>query len=166
MSLKRVSSVLGRSLWSSGSSGSRSPAASGCSSVLRLSGAAGAAGGAGGAGGSSSSDPDRPGADVPSSTELPGAKKRPKGPVGAPGVGAVRRRSYTSVAAPLDKRSFLWARYSDLRRLVHGKSPSDPRVSPESPPGLSPGLPLTAAGNVDHVSRARCSLHAPCSALC
>ncbi|XP_060930408.1 5'-nucleotidase domain-containing protein 2 isoform X2 [Limanda limanda] len=95
MSLTRVS----RSLWSRRS----------CSSVRRQSGGAGGAGGA--AGGSCSSDPDRPGADVSSSSST------------KPGAGAGRRRSFTSTAAPVDKRSYLWARYHELRRLVHDLIP-------------------------------------------
>lgn len=75
---------------------------------------------------SSSLESDRPGGDGPSSGEPPhrgtaGEKKRPKEPVGAPGVTGVRRRSYTSTAAPVNQTSYLWARYNDTKRLVHGK---------------------------------------------
>lgn len=69
----------------------------------------------------------RPGEDGRSSCEPPhrstsADKKRPKEPVGAPGVTGVRRRSFTSAtAAPVDKRSYLWSRYNDMKKLVHGK---------------------------------------------
>lgn len=95
---------------------------------------------------------DRPGDDVPPSGEpaqrCTAAEKRPKEPLGATGV---RRRSYTSTAAPVDQKSYLWARYNDMKRLVHGKrsrgSPSF--FVPVSPPRLinqsrHRGSPLSA----------------------
>lgn len=68
---------------------------------------------------------DRPGKDAPPSGEAanrctPADKKRPKEPPGAPGVRGERRRSFTS-AAPADTKSYMWARYNDTKRLVHGK---------------------------------------------
>lgn len=74
---------------------------------------------------SSDSCPDRPGNDAPSSGEAanrctPADKKRTKEPPGAPGVRGERRRSFTS-AAPADTKSYMWARYNDTKRLVHGK---------------------------------------------
>lgn len=69
---------------------------------------------------------DGPREDVPTSSEPPhrctaGDKKRPQEPLGAPGVTGVRRRSYTSTAVPVDQKSYMWARYNDTKRLVHGK---------------------------------------------
>lgn len=79
---------------------------------------------------------DRPGDDVPPSREPPqrctAADKRPKEPLGATGV---RRRSYTSTAVPVDQKSYLWARYNDMKRLVHGKRS---RVVPPPPRCVSP----------------------------
>lgn len=74
---------------------------------------------------SSDSCTDRPGNDAPSSGEAanrctPADKKRTKEPPGAPGVRGERRRSFTS-AAPADTKSYMWARYNDTKRLVHGK---------------------------------------------
>nr|XP_046251901.1 5'-nucleotidase domain-containing protein 2 [Scatophagus argus] len=71
---------------------------------------------------------DRPSDDVPASSEPPHRcktvdKKRAKEPVGAPGVTGVRRRSFTSITAPVDQRSYLWARYDDMKRLVHDLIP-------------------------------------------
>lgn len=62
----------------------------------------------------------RPADAAPPSREPPPrcADKRPKEPLGATGV---RRRSYTSTAVPVDQKSYLWARYNDMKRLVHGK---------------------------------------------
>ncbi|KAM9344307.1 5'-nucleotidase domain-containing protein 2 [Pholidichthys leucotaenia] len=51
-------------------------------------------------------------------------KKRAKEPLGTPGApGGVRSRSFTSTAAPVDKKSFLWTRYNDMKRLVHDLIP-------------------------------------------
>nr|XP_020467469.1 5'-nucleotidase domain-containing protein 2 [Monopterus albus] len=77
---------------------------------------------------SCSSDTGRPNGDVLCSSEQPhrcaaGEKKRSKEPAGAPGVTGVRRRSYTSTAAPVDQRSYLWTRYNDTKRLVHDLIP-------------------------------------------
>ncbi|XP_074499669.1 5'-nucleotidase domain-containing protein 2 [Sebastes fasciatus] len=82
---------------------------------------------------SCSSESDKPSGDVlpsssSSSKEPPppphsGDKKRPKEPVGAPGVTGVKRRSYTSTAAPAKKSTYLWARYNDTKRLVHDLIP-------------------------------------------
>lgn len=72
-----------------------------------------------------SRDSTRPSVDAHSAVEppnrCPSADKKPKEPMGAPGVSGVRRRSYTSTAVPVDSKSFLWARYNDTKRLVHGK---------------------------------------------
>lgn len=69
---------------------------------------------------------DGPRDDVPTSSEpahrcTAGDRKRPQEPLGTPGVTGVRRRSYTSTAAPVDQKSYMWARYNDTKRLVHGK---------------------------------------------
>ncbi|MEQ2197596.1 hypothetical protein XENOCAPTIV_000807 [Xenoophorus captivus] len=74
---------------------------------------------------SCSSDSDRPNdGDVPLSSEPPhkcgNGDKRLKEAAGAPGASGVRRRSFTSKAAPTDQTSFLWNRYNDLKRLVYG----------------------------------------------
>lgn len=50
----------------------------------------------------------------------PAEKKRSKEPASAPGVRGERRRSFTS-AAPADTKAYMWARYNDTKRLVHGK---------------------------------------------
>lgn len=72
-----------------------------------------------------SPDSNRPSDEAPSAVDPPNrctpADKKPKEPLGAPGVSGVRRRSYTSTAVPVDSKSFLWARYNDTKRLVHGK---------------------------------------------
>lgn len=126
MSLKTVGTALTRTLWTTGT---RTPPRVQSPKVSRLSSAcSGSAGGAqpGNKELSCGSDSDRPGADVQSSAEPPhraasADKKRPKEPAGAPGGAGVRRRSFTSRAAPADTRSYLWARYNDTKRLVHGK---------------------------------------------
>ncbi|XP_028266613.1 5'-nucleotidase domain-containing protein 2 isoform X2 [Parambassis ranga] len=77
----------------------------------------------------SSASSDRPTGDGPSCSEPPhtcttGEKKRAaKEPAGAPGVRGVRRRSFTSTAAPMDQRSYLWSRYNDTKRLVYDLIP-------------------------------------------
>lgn len=103
---------------------------------------------------SSDSCTDRPGNDAPSSGEAanrctPADKKRTKEPPGAPGVRGERRRCFTS-AAPADTKSYMWARYNDTKRLVHGKLRTRtffPSTSPTSssrprPLLLSPALPV------------------------
>lgn len=82
----------------------------------------------------SCTDTDRPGTDAPTSSE---AAHRPtpadkKGTKGAPGVRGERRRSFTS-AVPADTKSYMWARYNDTKRLVHGKM-SPPDLLPAHPP--------------------------------
>lgn len=77
------------------------------------------------------SDSDRPTGDAPSPSDplhrcTAGDKKRAKEPLGAPGVCGVRRRSFTSTAAPMDQISYLWTRYNDMKRLVHGKQSPPP----------------------------------------
>lgn len=81
------------------------------------------------------SDSDRPTGDAPSPSDPPhrctaGDKKRVKEPLGAPGVCGVRRRSFTSTAAPMDQISYLWTRYNDMKRLVHGKQRAPPAHHP------------------------------------
>lgn len=73
----------------------------------------------------SCADTDRPGDNAPASSEAahrptPADKKGTKEPVRAPGVGGERRRSFTSTV-PADPKSYMWARYNDTKRLVHGK---------------------------------------------
>uniref|UniRef100_A0A8P4KAK3 5'-nucleotidase domain-containing protein 2 n=1 Tax=Dicentrarchus labrax TaxID=13489 RepID=A0A8P4KAK3_DICLA len=128
MSLKTVGAALTRTLWTRGNTTPpivRSPKVNRLSTTCRASGERKQ-----GLGKTKeqSCNTDRPSEDVPSSSELPhrcttGDKKRPKEPVGAPGVTGVRRRSYTSSTAPMDKRSYLWARYNDLKRMVHDVIP-------------------------------------------
>ncbi|XP_023154476.3 5'-nucleotidase domain-containing protein 2 [Amphiprion ocellaris] len=70
----------------------------------------------------------RPTGDAPSPSEPPHTrtaadKKRAPETVGAPGVPGVKRRSFTSDAAATDQRAYLWARYNDLKRLVHDLIP-------------------------------------------
>lgn len=88
---------------------------------------------------------ERPGNDAPSSGEAanrctPGDKKRTKEPPGAPGVRDERRRSFTS-AAPADAKSYMWARYNDTKRLVHGK----PRTRQHIPHTQQPSAPPVVA---------------------
>lgn len=79
---------------------------------------------------------ERPGGDMPTSSDpaprcTSGDKRQTKGHTGAPGV---RRRSYTSTAVPVDQKSYLWARYGEMKRLVHGKQTNQlrhPLFSPE-----------------------------------
>ncbi|XP_013866412.1 5'-nucleotidase domain-containing protein 2 [Austrofundulus limnaeus] len=52
-----------------------------------------------------------------------GDKRRLKEAVGAPGVPGVRRRCFTSKAAPMDQTSYLWTRYNDMKRLVYDLIP-------------------------------------------
>ncbi|XP_061840360.1 5'-nucleotidase domain-containing protein 2 [Nerophis lumbriciformis] len=47
------------------------------------------------------------------------ARQLSEEPAGASGVTGVRRQSFTTNAAPVDQKSYLWARYNDLRRMVH-----------------------------------------------
>ncbi|KAM9752670.1 5'-nucleotidase domain-containing protein 2 [Menidia menidia] len=128
MSFKTVGTALTRTLWTRGNRTppvARSPRANRLSSSCR--GAAGT-GQVGEAKQSCGPDSERPNRDAPSSAEPPhrgGAaeKKRPKESAGAPGVPGVRRRSFTSNAAPRDQRSYLWTRYNDMKRLVHDLIP-------------------------------------------
>lgn len=83
-----------------------------------------------------SGTPDGPGRDVPASSEPqsrcpPGEKRKSKEHTGARGVGGGRSRSFTSRALPADHKSYLWARYNEMKRLVHGKRTS---CSPPRPP--------------------------------
>lgn len=77
-----------------------------------------------------SGTPDGPGRDVPASSEPqslrcpPGDKRKSKEHTGARGVGGGRSRSFTSRALPADNKSYLWARYNEMKRLVHGKRTS------------------------------------------
>ncbi|KAM8829880.1 5'-nucleotidase domain-containing protein 2 isoform 1-T1 [Synchiropus picturatus] len=58
--------------------------------------------------------------ELPRAREPPGAAspaaKRLAKPGGAP---SARTRSLSSTPAPLDQKSYLWARYNDMKRLVH-----------------------------------------------
>lgn len=78
----------------------------------------------------SCADTGGPGDNAPASGEAarrstPADKKGTKEPVRAPGVRGERRRSFTS-AAPADPKSYMWARYNDTKRLVHGKLRTPP----------------------------------------
>ncbi len=128
MALKIVGTALTRTLWTTGNGTPplvRSPKVNRLSTTCRVS-AERKQGRDKTKEQSCSSCPDRPRDDVPSPGEPPhrcttGDKKRGREPVGAPGVTGVRRRSYTSSTAPVDQRSYLWARYNEMKRLVHGK---------------------------------------------
>ncbi|XP_026222985.1 5'-nucleotidase domain-containing protein 2 [Anabas testudineus] len=126
MSLKTAGAVLTRTLWARGSGTppvARSSRVNGLSSTC--------------SGGeqqgrekteAQSRGSDGPNGDGPPAGEPPHRcpsrdKKRPKEPAGAPGVSGVRRRSYTSTAAPADLRSYFWTRYNDTKRLVHDLIP-------------------------------------------
>lgn len=88
-------------------------------------------------------DTDRPGNDAPTSSEA-AHKSTPadkKGTKGAPGVRGERRRSFTS-AAPADTKSYMWARYNDTKRLVHGKKRTPPPFTSTSPSSNSRPRPL------------------------
>lgn len=101
---------------------------------------------------SSDSCTDRPGSDAPSSGEAanrctPADKTRTKEPPGATGVRGERRRSFTSTA-PADTKAYMWARYNDTKRLVHGKLRTrtflqhNPHTQqPPAPPVVVPSLP-------------------------
>lgn len=134
MSLKTLGTALTRTLWTSGNTTpplARSPKVKRLSTTCPVS-----AGGKHGCGKtkeqSCSSGSTRPSTgDVPSPRELPhraaaGGEKRPEEPVGAPGVTGVRRRSFTSYAAPMDQKSHLWHRYNETKRMVYGKHKGPP----------------------------------------
>ncbi|XP_056240116.1 5'-nucleotidase domain-containing protein 2 [Seriola aureovittata] len=130
MSLKTVGTALSRTLWTGGN---RTPPVARATKVNRLSTSSRVPGGKQQGTEktkeqSCGSDSDRPGDDVQPLSESPhrcttGEKKRSKEPVRAPGVTGVRRRSYTCTAAPVDQKSYLWARYNDTKRLVHDLIP-------------------------------------------
>ncbi|TNN74828.1 5'-nucleotidase domain-containing protein 2 [Liparis tanakae] len=74
---------------------------------------------------SCSDDSDGANGDVQVSSEPPhrcetGEEKRAAGPAGVPGV---KKRPNASTAAPVNKTSYLWARYNDTKRLVHDLIP-------------------------------------------
>lgn len=141
MSLKSVGTALTRTLWSRGN---RTPPLSRNPKVNRLSTTCGVLGGTNHGDKSThqscKSDSDRPSGEAASPGEHPhkcasGDSKRPKDSMRGPGVTGVRRRSFTSNAAPMDQRSYLWTRYNDLKRLVYGKNtyaPPPPLLRPPS----------------------------------
>lgn len=96
-------------------------------------------------------DTDGPGNDGPSSSE--GAHKSTpadkKGTKGAPGVRGERRRSFTS-AAPADTKSYMWARYNDTKRLVHGKLSTPPPFTSTSPHVQQPPAPSVVFASQRH----------------
>uniref|UniRef100_A0A8C7XM08 5'-nucleotidase domain containing 2 n=1 Tax=Oryzias sinensis TaxID=183150 RepID=A0A8C7XM08_9TELE len=129
MSLKSVGTALTRTLWSRGN---RTPPLSRNPKVNRLSTTCGVLGGTNHGDKSTHqscrSDLDRPSGEAASPGEHPhkcasGDAKRPKDSIRGPGVTGVRRRSFTSNAAPMDQRSYLWTRYNDLKRLVYDLIP-------------------------------------------
>lgn len=140
MSLNTVGTTLSRTLWIRGSSTPsfpRSNRVNRLSSTCRVSGES-KQGRDKTTEQSCGTRTDRPSDDVPS-TDPPhrctaADKKRPKEPLGSAGGTGVRRRSFTSRAPALDQKSYLWARYNETKRLVHGKqkvpswSPSVPHV--------------------------------------
>lgn len=146
MSFKVVGSALTRTLWTRGQ---RTPPAARSPKVNRLSTTCRVSGKQQGCDKtkSCSSDSDRPSGEGPSPSSEPphrfttADKKRPKEPVGAPGVNGVRR-SYTS-AAPVSQSTYLWARYNDTKRLVHGKQ-RVPTICPKVIPNTQRRLPSTS----------------------
>lgn len=125
MSLKTVGTALTRSLWSRGNGTPplpRNPKAS------RLSTTCGAFGDHGEKSRHQSGEAPSPGEHPHKCAS--GDTKRPKESMRGPGVTGVRRRSFTSNAAPMDQRSYLWTRYNDLKRLVYGKNTPPPPLSP------------------------------------
>lgn len=86
-----------------------------------------------------SGTPDGAGKDVPAPSEPqtlrcpPGEKRKSKEHTGARGVGGGRSRSFTSRALPADHKSYLWARYNEMKRLVHGKRTSCSPPRPHAP---------------------------------
>lgn len=138
MSLKTVGTAVTRTLWTRGNS--TPPPVARAHRVSRLSTTCRES--AGGKQGrentkeqSCGSCSDRPCAEAPSSGEpphrcQPGDAKRAKEPAGAPGVTGARRRLFTSTKAPVDQRSYLWSRYNDLKRLVHGKQSRERERAP------------------------------------
>lgn len=155
MSVKTLGSALTRTLWAKGNRtapGTRSPKGNSLSTTCR-----GLAKGKHGCENtkeqSCGSHTGRPSGDVLPFTEPPRApavgNMKPDEPVGAPGVSGVRGRSYFTNAAPMDQRTYLWARYHDMKRLVHGKLlvPLCPSRPPHGPPGVhvtvQTVLPLT-----------------------
>lgn len=147
MAFNAVAAAVGRALRSGGSGTPpllRSPKATRLSPSRTLTGASQQGGEVTK---SSDSCTGGPGSDAPSSGEAAhrcaSAEKRTKEPLGAPGVRGERRRSFTS-AAPADTKSYMWARYNDTKRLVHGKkrvptfSQHIPHVHPPSAPSVVP----------------------------
>ncbi|XP_072305154.1 5'-nucleotidase domain-containing protein 2 [Eucyclogobius newberryi] len=123
MSLKTVGSALSRSLWTRGtrtelrsSPGNRLSTTTSCGSTKEEQGC--------GKTKEQSCDCNNmcPSTDAPHRPPV-GGNKKPEEPVGAPGVSGVRGRSYFTNAAPMDQRSLLWARYHDMKRLVHDLIP-------------------------------------------
>lgn len=112
---------------------------------------------------SSDSCTDRPGSDAPSSGEAANRcksvdKTRTKEPPGAPGVRGERRRSFTS-AAPADTKAYMWARYNDTKRLVHGKlrTRTFHQHNPHTQWPPAPLLSLPASPAVFSLLKAYCS---------
>lgn len=135
MSFKAAGTILTRTLWTRGS---RTPPVARSSRVNGLSSTCSGSEQQGREKTEAQSwSSDGPNGDGASASEPPHRcpsreKKRPKEPAGAPGVTGVRRRSFTSTAAPADLRSYFWTRYNDTKRLVHGKQ-RGPLLSPQSP---------------------------------
>lgn len=77
-----------------------------------------------------STTPGGPHSEVPASREPqglgcpPGDKSKAKEHTGAPRVGGGKKRAFTSRALRTDRKTSLWARYNDMKRLVHGKQTS------------------------------------------
>lgn len=137
MSFKTAGVVFTRALWTRGSG--TPPVARSC----KVNGLSSACGGSGGeqqgrgkteaqSWGSDGTNGDAASASEPPHRCPSREKKRAKEPAGAPGGTGVRRRSFTSNAAPADLRSYFWTRYNDTKRLVHGKQ-RGPLLSPRSP---------------------------------
>ncbi|XP_061530585.1 5'-nucleotidase domain-containing protein 2 [Phycodurus eques] len=120
MSLKLAATSLTRTLWSGGSR-KRSPKVNGacCVTLRGHDGTKERSGCSGPSGGASVGDV-QPRSEPPLRDTTPThAGQRAEEPAGAPGVTGARRRASTTATAPVDQKSYMWARYSDLRRLVH-----------------------------------------------
>uniref|UniRef100_A0A1A8SJD9 5'-nucleotidase domain containing 2 n=1 Tax=Nothobranchius rachovii TaxID=451742 RepID=A0A1A8SJD9_9TELE len=118
MALKTAGTALSRTLWARGNRTpplGRSPRANGFSSTCRALGVTEQ--------GDKSDAPGQSGEGEPPNKCPSADKKRLKEAVGAPGGTGVRRRSFTSNAAPMDQTSYLWTRYNDMKRLVYDLIP-------------------------------------------
>ncbi|KAM9830124.1 5'-nucleotidase domain-containing protein 2 [Syngnathus typhle] len=117
MSLKIATTSLTRALWSGGSR-QQSPKRACCVTLRGHDGTKerSACSSGGSRGPCGDAQPCSPGAPAAASDG-----QQAEEPAGAPGVTGAKRRASTSTStiAPLDQKSYMWARYADLRRMVH-----------------------------------------------